>query len=69
MPYFFIRFKVESVYEAEDRAKRAVFESNVQAADGISEEEAIEIGVRRKMPDDTVYGQLAHGHDGAVLTL
>lgn len=36
--------KTEAEYEAEDRAKRAELEAKVQALNGISEEEAIEIG-------------------------
>ncbi len=43
--------KTKEEYDAEDRAERAMLEEKVQAAGGISEEEAIEIG-RKAMADD-----------------
>lgn len=50
--------KTEAEWEAEDRAKRAELEANVKAADGISEEEAIEIA-QKAMEDDI--GEKAKG--------
>lgn len=43
--------KTQAEYEAEDRAKRAELEEKVKAADGISEEEAIEIA-KKAMEND-----------------
>lgn len=49
--------KTEAEYEAEDRAKRAELEAKVRAADGISEEEAIEIGKKALETDLGVKGK------------
>lgn len=46
-----INVKTEAEYEAEDRAKRAGLEEKVQAEDGISEDEAIEIAKKTMEAD------------------
>lgn len=43
--------KTAAEYEAEDRAKRAMLEEKVKAANGISEEEAIEIAMKAMETD------------------